>query len=74
MGGGGILSVVSLFVELDREEITYMSVEIRLISLCVVNLGVPGVFGFLVVVALVTPSEAYLGVPNGSVFTTLFPN
>ena len=56
------LSGVTLFVKPEKEELLSMTGDKRLISLGVLNLGVPGVFGVPDVVALgVTVKVSLLG-------------
>ena len=54
-----VISGVTLYVELDREELSSMPGDKKAISMDVIDLGVPGV--------------VVLGFPFGSMFNVLFP-
>ena len=68
------LSGVTLFVKPEKEELLSMTGDKRLISLGVLNLGVPGVFGVPGVVALGVTSKFAFGVTNGYMFNVLHHN
>ena len=72
--GEAILSSVTLFVDLDREELSSMPVDKILMSIGVVDLGVTGFFGVPGGVSLGVTSEVFLRVPDGYLFTLFCPN
>ena len=80
--GGGILSGFTLFDEIDREELLSIPGDKSLMSLGVLELGYPGIFGvpgvfFLRVTsffALGVTGKVVFGVPDWSVFTIFCHN
>ena len=84
-----ILSGVTFFVELNREELSSMPGGKRIISIGVVDLGVPvdflftdivdlGVTGVVAIgvsgkVSLRVPGNFFFLFPNGYIFTIFFP-